>query len=95
MAQFYDGITDSIVTRALNRIIWQISYNTLRGTCPNDIMFRDAIPGADANALGVYPESGQFSITNPPAAGNQTTTISWYADGGEIRFRILSVTAPD
>ncbi len=93
MAIFHDGATDSLATSVLNSIEWRIRYNVLEGSCPDSHAFRQVIPGAvDADGIGV--ESGSFQIESAPIAGEQTTTISWHSDEGELRFRIVEVTPP-
>ncbi|MDF5730977.1 MAG: hypothetical protein PUP92_23975, partial [Rhizonema sp. PD38] len=55
--------------------------------------FRQVIPGA-VDSDGAWVESGTFQIESAPIAGEQTTTINWYSDEGELRFRIVEVTPP-
>lgn len=92
MAMFFDGATDNLTASVLNSIEWRIRYNLLEGSCPDSPAFRQTIPGAIEN--GIWQSEGCFSIESSIVSGSQETTISWYADEGKIRFRIVKVNAP-
>ncbi|NEU76840.1 hypothetical protein PI95_031115 [Hassallia byssoidea VB512170] len=92
MAMMFDGTTDSVLADVLNSIRWEIRYNTLCGICDDTPSLAVVIPGADSDENGVFQSEGAFSIINAPAAGNQKTTIAWYRDEGQVRFRIVEVT---
>ncbi len=92
--RFYNGATDSAQAYALHRIEWHFRYNVLCGTCQDDDLFRISIPGARADALGIYPSEGTFQVQSAPLSGEQITRISWYSDEGTIKLRVMSVSNP-
>ena len=78
----------------LHSIEWRISHNILIGYSPDTREFRTCIPGAEADEQGKLPDYGEFTLTSAPISGNQTTTIQWRSDEGQVTYSLLSVSLP-
>jgi len=92
MGKFYNGVTDSQETFALSRIEWKISYGVMRGTCPDDDLFRLYIPDAARDENGIYPTEGRFTVTSGIVAGSQEMTVNWYVKNSRIMLSIAEIT---
>lgn len=69
----------------LAQIEWTFTYGVFQGTVEDS---QSAV-----SVLG-SKEQGKLHVCSSELSGNQETTISWYRDEGNIKFRVLDVTEP-
>ena len=69
----------------LAQIEWTFTYGVFQGTLEDS--------ESAVSILG-KEDCGEFKIRSDELSGSQETTISWYRDEGNVKFRVLDVTKP-
>ena len=69
----------------LAQIQWTFTYGVFQGTVKDS-----------ENAVSVLgsEEQGELHVKSSILSGSQETTLCWYRDESDIKFRVLGITEP-